>query len=67
MPEIEKQVALYKVGDKVRMKYGSRLEGLVSEVRVAYYRGGHNLYRVRVPMTEEVLWLELREDEMEKV
>ena len=49
-----------KIGDKVRVKGGDGLVGLVSEVRFARVPGARILYRVRVPMDPEPLWLEVR-------
>jgi hypothetical protein len=66
MPDLDKS-AQYKIGDKVRVKGGIGLVGMVSEVRRVYSpAGGHHLYRVRVPMDPEPLWLEVREEEIEK-
>ena len=65
MPDAEKD-ALFKVGDKVRLKGGPPLVGTVTEVRGTNPRAAHILYRVRVPMDPEPLWLEVREDEVEK-
>jgi hypothetical protein len=58
--------AKFKVGDKVRMPYGAFLVGTVSEVRVSPTQAGLVFYRVRVPMDPEPLWMEVREDEIEK-
>jgi hypothetical protein len=58
--------AQFKVGDKVRIPFGARLVGTVTEVRVSPTQAGRVLYRVRVPMDPEPLWMEVREDEIEK-
>jgi hypothetical protein len=57
----------YKIGDKVRVKFGSRSVGLVSEARGTYSPTGHVLYTVYVPMDPEPLMMLLREEEIEKV
>jgi hypothetical protein len=56
----------YKVGDKVRWKYGTRLVGVVMEVFVYPNDKGHVRYTVRVPMEAEPIIMILREDEIEK-
>ena len=56
----------YKIGDKVRLVGGVQLVGTVTEATGSYRPDGHALYRVRVPMEEEPLWLLVREDEIEK-
>jgi len=58
--------AQYKVGDKVQLKYGTRLVGTVTEVQGTHSPSGRILYRVRVPMSPEPLMLAAREDELEK-
>jgi hypothetical protein len=65
MPDI-KMPPHYKVGDKVRLKSGARLSGTVTEVRDTHSPGGHIFYRICVPMSPEPLWLEVREEEVEK-
>ena len=65
MPDLDKR-AQYKIGDKVRLKGGDGLVGMVSEVHFARVPGARILYRVRVPMDPEPLWLEVREEEIEK-
>jgi hypothetical protein len=65
MPDV-KQSPRHQVGDKVRLTFGARLAGTVTEVRRAYSPGGHIMYRIRIPMTPEPLWVEAREDEVEK-
>jgi hypothetical protein len=65
MPDV-KQSARHRVGDKVRLTFGTRLTGTVTEVRQAYSPRGHTMYRVRIPMSPEPLWIEAREDEVEK-
>jgi hypothetical protein len=67
MPEVKRKPALYAIGDRLRLKQGQPLVGTVSEVRHTHSPEGHNFYRVRVPMDPEPLWLEVREDEVEKV
>jgi hypothetical protein len=65
MPDLETR-PLFQIADKVRVKCGvPPLVGLVAEVSGARSRDGGLLYRVRVPMDPEPLWLLLREDEME--
>lgn len=56
----------YQVGDRVRVKVGKGLVGTVTDVQGIYVPGAHILYRVRVPMTSEVLWLAVRDEEIEK-
>jgi preprotein translocase subunit YajC len=65
MADLKKKTPLYKVGDKVRTVTG--LVGLVSEVHGTFSPTGHTHYRVYVPMDAEPLWVEVREDEVEKV
>lgn len=66
MPDLQTQ-PLYKVGDKVRLKLGTHLVGLVSEVRGPVPGGsGRILYSVRVPLDPEPLFFEVRQDELEK-
>jgi hypothetical protein len=65
MPGLEKG-AQFKVGDKVRIPFGTRPVGTVTEVTVSPTQAGRVLYRVRVPMDPEPLWMEVREDEIEK-
>lgn len=57
----------YEVGDKVRLKFGTPFVGTITEARGTYSPTGHVRYRVHVQMDPEPLWLELREDEVEKV
>lgn len=57
--------AQFQADDKVRMPYGARLVGTVTEVHVSPTTGRAH-YRVRVPMGPEPLWLEVWEDEIEK-
>ena len=57
----------YKIGDKVRLVFGERLVGTVTEARGSYHPDGHAFNRVRMPMEAEPLWMNLREDEIEKV
>lgn len=64
MPDLGKG-AQFKVGDKVRIPFGTRPVGTVSEVHISPTTG-HARYRVRVPMDPEPLWLEVLEDEIEK-
>jgi hypothetical protein len=66
MPELVKRPR-YQVGDKLRLKYGTPLVGMVTEARGTYSPDGHILYRVRVPMDPEPLYLLVLEDEVEKV
>lgn len=66
MPELLKHPR-YKIGDKVRVKFGSRSIGLVSEARGTYSPTGHVLYTVHVPMDPEPLTMLLREEEIEKI
>jgi hypothetical protein len=65
MPRFEPG-AQFQVGDKVRISFGARLVGTVTEVRVSPTQAGLVFYRVRVPMDPEPLWMEVREDEIEK-
>ena len=65
MPDLKKQPR-FKVGDQVRLTFGTRLVGTVMEARGTYLPSGHILYRVYVPMEPEPLVLEVREDEVEK-
>jgi hypothetical protein len=57
----------YKVGDRVRLVFGTGLVGTVMEARGSYYETGHALYRIHVPMNPEPLVLAVREEEIEKV
>ena len=66
MPDLVKRPQ-FKVGDQVRLKFGARLVGTVTEARGTYSPNGHAFYRVHVPVDPEPLWLELREDEIERV
>jgi hypothetical protein len=66
MPDLKKH-PLYKVGDQVRLTFGTRLVGRVMEARGTYSPSGHVLYRVHIPMSPEPLILEVREDAVEKV
>lgn len=61
------KVPRYKVGDKVRVVFGARLVGIVTEARGTYSPTANVLYHVRVPMDPEPLLLLMREDEIEKV
>ncbi len=65
MPDLETH-ARYKVGDEVRLLFGSRLVGTVTEIRRSSSGNIRFVYRVRVPMSPEPLMLEVREDEVEK-
>ena len=56
----------YKVGDKVRLKYGTPFVGTVTAAQGTYSQSGHVFYRVHVPRSPEPLWLEVCEDEVEK-
>lgn len=68
MPELEKPgPPKFKIGDKVRAKFEPSLPGLVAEIRRAVSPGRQHVYRVRVPMDPEPLWLEFRENDIEKV
>jgi hypothetical protein len=61
MPDTKTQPR-YKIGDKVRLTFGTRLVGTVMEVR-----GIRRIfYRLYVPMDPEPLIFEVREDEIEK-
>jgi hypothetical protein len=60
-------VALYKIGDQVRLRFGSRLIGTVSEVDEPVSPEGHVKYRIRIPMDPEPLWVPVRQDDVEKV
>jgi hypothetical protein len=62
MPDIKTQPR-FKVGDKVRARFGTRLVGTVMEVQGIR----RILYSVYVPMEPEPLKLLVREDEIEKV
>ena len=66
MPELAKRPR-YQVGDKVQLKDGTRWIGTVTEARGTYSPKGHATYRVRVPLSPEPLFFEVREDEIEKV
>ncbi len=55
----------YKIGDRVRLVFGARLVGTVTEVTPALAPHAHTLYRVRIPMDPEPLWWPLRENEIE--
>jgi hypothetical protein len=66
MPELLK-VPRFKVGDKVQLKHGSRLIGIISEADGSYTPEAHVLYRVRVPMEPEPLWIVVRESEIDKI
>jgi len=57
----------YKIGEKVRMRHGTPLVGLVSEARGTYHEDGNVLYRVRVPMEPEPLFMLVTEEEIEPV
>jgi hypothetical protein len=57
----------YKIGEKVRVKFGAGFVGTVAEARGTYSPDGNVLYRVYVPMDPEPLWLLLREDAVEPV
>jgi hypothetical protein len=61
-----KTVAICKIGDKVRLRYGARLIGTVTEVREPVTPDGHVRYRIRIPMDPEPLWAPVREEEIEK-
>jgi hypothetical protein len=61
MPDIKTQLR-YKVGDRVRARFGTRLVGTVMEVQGIQ----RILYSVYVPMEPEPLILLVREDEIEK-
>ncbi|HEV3261220.1 MAG TPA: hypothetical protein VG013_30485 [Gemmataceae bacterium] len=65
MPDLETHPR-YKVGDKVRLTSGAPLIGTVTEVRGTHSPSGRILYRIRVPMSQEPLWLDVREEEIEK-
>jgi hypothetical protein len=58
---------IYKIGDKVRIKFPTRMEGVVTEVHYVPQGSGRISYRVRVPMEPEPLWWEIREGELEKL
>jgi hypothetical protein len=57
--------AQFQAGDKVRIPFGARLVGTVSEVHISPTTGRAH-YRVRVPMDPEPLWFEVWEDEIER-
>jgi hypothetical protein len=57
----------YRAGDKVRLKGGIGLVGVVAEVTLARTPEAQTLYRVHVPMWPEPLWWECREEEIEVV
>ncbi len=65
MPRFEPG-AQFQVGDEVRIPFGTCPVGTVTEVTVSPTQVGRVLYRVRVPMDPEPLWMELREDEVER-
>lgn len=66
MPELVK-IPSYQIGDKVQMKFPTRFVGTIVEARGTYSPNGHVLYRVHIPMDPEPLFLELREEEIEKI
>ena len=66
MPELVKR-PLYKVGDQVRIKLPSRWVGTITEARGSFHERGNVLYHVHIQLDPEPLWMELREDELEKV
>lgn len=49
------------------MKFPTRFVGTIVEARGTYSPNGHVLYRVHIPMDPEPLFLELREEEIEKI
>jgi hypothetical protein len=64
MPELAKHPR-YKVGDQLQLKSrGPRWIGTVTEARGTYSPNGHVLYRVRVAMDPEPLFLLVREEEV---
>lgn len=64
MPELAKHPR-YKVGDQLQLKSrGLRWVGSVTEARGTYSPSGHVLYRLRVPMDPEPVFLLVREDEV---
>jgi hypothetical protein len=64
MPELTKHPR-YKVGDQLQLKSrGPRWVGTVTEARGTYSPSGHVLYRVRVPMDPEPVFLLVREEEV---
>ena len=64
MPELVKHPR-YKVGDRLQLKLrGPRWVGTVTEARGTFSPNGHVLYRVRVPMDPEPLFLLVREEEL---
>jgi hypothetical protein len=64
MPELVK-LPRYKVGDQLQLKLrGPRWVGTVTEARGTFSPDGHVLYRVRVPMDPEPLFLLVREEEV---
>src|SRR5437867_1846244 len=55
----------YKVGDRLQLRSrGPRWVGAVTEARGTYSPSGDVLYRVRVPMDPEPLFLLVREEEV---
>jgi hypothetical protein len=64
MPTLVKRPR-YKIGDQIQPKYrGPRWVGMVAEARGTYSADGHVLYRIRVAMEPEPLFLLVREDEV---
>jgi hypothetical protein len=60
-------VAIYKIGDKVQLRFAGRLIGAVTEVREPMAPSEQVRYSIRIPMDPEPLWLEVRQDEVDKV
>jgi hypothetical protein len=67
MADSEKHFPQFKIADEVRVKIPTRLVGLVSEVTWTSAGSGEILYRVRIPMDPDPLWMLLRESEIEAV
>ncbi len=64
MPQLAKRPR-YKVGDQLQLNSrGPRWIGTVTEARGTYSPSGHVLYRVRVPMDPEPVFLLVREEEL---
>jgi hypothetical protein len=66
MPELAKRPR-YQVGDKLQLKDGPRWIGTVTDAYGTFSPTGNILYRVRVPLDPEPLYMVLTEDEVEKV
>jgi hypothetical protein len=62
--ETEKPVALFILGDRVKIRLSGGLSGKIVELRGPLGPGGAQIYRVLVRRKPEPKFIELREDQL---